>query len=151
VGAGVLMIAIELLVRKPRTQTIEQTSAGQAITVGLAQIVAAVFPGTSRSAATILGGMLAGMSRSAAAEMSFFLAIPAMAAASGYKLLKFMQSSQSGLSLHQGIVLAVGTIVSFVVAWLVIALFMSYIRRHSFMPFAIYRIALGILVFLVMR
>ena len=95
-----------------------------------------------------MGGMLAGLSRPAAAEFSFFLAIPAMFAACGYALLKWIRKADPGL--HDMMLMLVGLIVSFAVAYVVIAAFMSYIKRHNFIPFAIYRIALGLLVLLVL-
>jgi undecaprenyl-diphosphatase len=144
---GVLMIAIEYLRPVPTTPSIEEMTWGQALGIGLAQIVAALFPGTSRSAATIMGGELAGLSRPAAAEFSFFLAIPAMGAACTFSLLKH----RTALDARHWLLLAVGTLVSFLVAWLVIAAFMSFIRRHSFVPFAIYRIGLAIVVLLAFR
>lgn len=144
---GVLMILIEAARPQLSTPTIEQMSWRQALGIGLAQILAALFPGTSRSAATIMGGEIAGLSRPAAAEFSFFLAIPAMAAACGFSLLKHRAS----LDLRHITLLSVGTLVSFLVAWAVIAAFMSFIRRHSFVPFAIYRIGLAVVVFVIFR
>jgi undecaprenyl-diphosphatase len=139
---GVIMIAIEKLPLMVRAARMEEMSFRQALIVGLAQILAAVFPGTSRSAATIMGGMAAGMSREAATEFSFFLAIPAMFAACGSELLKHLHH----LSMDQALLLTIGTLVAFLVAWVVIAAFMRYIRRHDFVPFGIYRILLAIVV-----
>jgi len=101
-----------------------------------------MIPGTSRSAATVIGAMLLGATRVVAAEFSFFLAIPTMVAASGYTLLK----SGSILTPHEFLVVAVGFIVSFVVAWLVVAGFMNYVSKRDFKPFGYYRIMLGIIV-----
>ena len=139
---GILMIVLERARPDPRTRAIEQMTVGQALLIGVCQVLAAVFPGTSRSAATILGGLTAGLSREAAAEFSFFLAIPAMIAACGYKLLR----EAGSLSLQHGLLLIIGTLVSFLVAWGVIGWFMYYIHRHTFVPFAIYRIVLAIVV-----
>jgi undecaprenyl-diphosphatase len=139
---GVIMIVIEKLPLAVRAPQIEQMTFRQALVVGLAQILAAVFPGTSRSAATIMGGMACGMSREAATEFSFFLAIPAMFAACGYELLKHLH----GLTAQQALLLTIGTLVAFLVAWVVIAAFMRYIRKHDFVPFGIYRILLAIVV-----
>ncbi len=147
---GFLMILIEAIRPTVTTSRIEMMSWKQALGIGLAQIVAALFPGTSRSAATIMGGEIAGLSRSAAAEFSFFLAIPAMAAACGFSLLKHIRNGP-GLDAWHMTLLVVGTVVSFIVAWAVIAAFMSFIRRHSFVPFALYRIALAVLVFIAFR
>ena len=139
---GVAMLVIELFpVVKVRTARIEAVTWKQALIIGAAQVLAAVFPGTSRSAATILGGLCAGLSRPAAAEFSFFLAIPSMTAACGYSLLKYLRTAKADV--HEILLLVIGTLVSFLVAWGVIAAFMSYIRRHTFVPFAVYRIVLG--------
>lgn len=147
---GVAMILIEKLRKPARTDIVEDVTVGQAVFIGCAQVLAAIFPGTSRSAATILGGLVAGLSRPAAAEFSFFLAIPSMFAACGFSLLKMLREGP-GLTLQQGLLLAIGTLTSFLVAWVVIAAFMSYIRRYSFVPFAVYRIVLGIIVLFVLR
>jgi len=140
---GVLMAVIEWLPLNTTTRRIERITWKQALGIGGAQVLAAIFPGTSRSAATIMAGLVGGLSRAAAAEFSFFLAIPAMAAASGYKLLKFLK--QGGVPpANQVLLLIIGTLVSFLVAWGVIALFMGYIRRHSFLAFAAYRVLIGV-------
>ena len=141
---GVIMIVIEWLPLNVTTRRIERITWKQALGIGGAQVLAAVFPGTSRSAATIMAGLVAGLSRPAAAEFSFFLAIPAMGAACLYKLLKFLKHGLPPAS--QILLLVIGTLVSFLVAWVVIAAFMAFIRRHNFVPFAVYRIALGLLV-----
>jgi undecaprenyl-diphosphatase len=141
------MILIEFVRPVPSTPSIEEMTWRQALGIGLAQIVAALFPGTSRSAATIMGGELAGLTRAAAAEFSFFLAIPAMSAACAFTLLKH----RTTLDARHVLLLAIGTLVSFLVAWVVIAAFMNFIRRHSFVPFAIYRIGLAIVVLLAFR
>lgn len=150
VVGGVLMIVIEKFRPMPRTEIVEDVTVGQAVFIGFVQVLAAIFPGTSRSAATIMGGLVAGLSRPAAAEFSFFLAIPSMFAACGFSLLKMILDGD-GLSLQQWLLLIIGTLVSFLVAWVVIAAFMTYIRKYSFVPFAVYRIILGILVFWLMR
>ena len=120
-----------------------------AVAVGFIQCIAMV-PGTSRSAATIIGAMLLGASRVAAAEFSFFLAIPTMFGATAFEILK------NGLHFtgEQWAVVAVGSVVSFAAAYAVVAAFMNYIRRHDFKPFGYYRIVLGVLVlgyFLLLR
>src|ERR1700733_4257529 len=105
----------------------------QAIWIGLAQTLAPVFPGTSRSMATIAGGQVSGLSRTAALEFSFLLAIPTMAAATGYDLLRTLRPSRSAepvaplqMDAHDWFLLAVGFVVSFVVAWAVVAWFMQW-------------------------
>ncbi|MGN6546910.1 MAG: undecaprenyl-diphosphate phosphatase [Aureliella sp.] len=122
----------------------EEMTLRQAIFIGLAQILAAAFPGTSRSMATIAGGQIVGLTRAAALEFSFFLSIPVMCAATGYKLLKFVLGHPGPVSSDQWQVLAIGFGVSFLVALAVIAWFMQWVRRRGFLPFAIYRIAAGI-------
>ncbi len=136
------------------TEQVEQMSMGQAIWIGICQIFSAVFPGTSRSMATIAGGQVAGMSRPAALEFSFFLSIPTMVAATGYDLFKSFHhkpgAADIGVAPHTGqewIVLIIGFVVSFIVAYLVVAWFMNWVRKRGFVPFAIYRIVLGIVVF----
>jgi undecaprenyl-diphosphatase len=141
---GLFMILIELLPLPARTDRIEHITFPQALGIGLAQILAALFPGTSRSFVTIMGGMLAGLSRQAATEFSFFLAIPAMFAACGYDLLKHRQDLHG----ENILLLLIGTLVAFLVAWIVIAAFMSYIRKHNFIPFGLWRIAVAALVLL---
>jgi undecaprenyl-diphosphatase UppP len=149
VAGGILMAVIELVPLNVTTRRIERITWKQALGIGGALVLAALFPGTSRSAATIMAGLVAGLSRPAAAEFSFFLAIPAMGAACAYKLLKFLR--QGTPPLDQVLLLVIGTIVSFLVAWAVIAVFMSYIRRHSFLPFAAYRVVLGLVVLWLVR
>ena len=114
-----------------------------AILVGLAQVVAAIFPGTSRSAATIFVALLAGTSnRAAATEFAFLVGIPTMFAASGYELLKLLNS---GASVHEDwTALAIAFVVSLVTAFIAVKWLLGYIRTHRFTPFAIYRIVLGI-------
>lgn len=146
---GVLMLVIEWLPLNTTTRRIERITWKQALGIGFAQVLAALFPGTSRSAATIMAGLVAGLSRPAAAEFSFFLAIPAMGAACAYKLLRFLRHGVPPA--NQVLLLVIGTLVSFLVAWVVIAGFMGYIRRHSFAPFAIYRIVLGVIVLFLVR
>jgi undecaprenyl-diphosphatase len=130
----------------------EAMNLGQAIWIGACQILSAVFPGTSRSMSTIAAGQLAGMSRAAALEFSFFVSIPTMVAATGYDLLKSLRGKGanpigvSQIDSHGWIVLAIGFVMSFVVAYGSVAWFMAWVRKHGFVPFAIYRIVAGILV-----
>ncbi len=125
---------------------------GQALWIGACQILSAVFPGTSRSMSTIGAGQLVGMSRSAALEFSFFLSMPTMTVATVYTLLKSLRGSDdnpigvSELTRHEWGVLAVGFVVSFLVAYIAVAWFMNWVRKHGFVPFAIYRIVIGIAV-----
>lgn len=113
-----------------------------AIIIGIFQLLAAIFPGTSRSGATIIGGLLIGLSRPNAAEFTFYLAIPTMLGASLLKLVKFGFAFSS----VELIVLLVGMIVSFLISMLVIKFLMNYIKKHNFKVFGYYRIILGIIV-----
>jgi undecaprenyl-diphosphatase len=133
------------------TETMEEMSVGQAVWIGACQILSALFPGTSRSMATITAGELAGMTRSVALEFSFFLSIPTMAAATLYDLLKSLrprggEPSAIGAMPHDAhawVVLAIGFVVSFVVAYGVVGWFLGWVRRRGLTPFAIYRIVVG--------
>jgi undecaprenyl-diphosphatase len=135
-----------------RTWKMEVMSLGQAVWIGLCQILSAVFPGTSRSMATIAAGQLAGMSRASALEFSFFLSIPTMAAATGYTLIKSVMGKGenpigvSQITSNQWLLLAIGFVVSFLVAYASVAWFMAWVRKRGFVPFAVYRIVVGILV-----
>lgn len=137
---------------KIRTWKMEEMSLGQSIWIGLCQILSAVFPGTSRSMSTIAGGQLAGMSRAAALEFSFFVSIPTMAAATLYTLYKSLRGKGenpigvSQIDAHGWIVLAIGFVASFIVAYASVAWFMAYVRKRGFAPFAVYRIIVGVLV-----
>lgn len=139
-----------------RTWHMEEMSLGQAIWVGLCQITSAVFTGTSRSMSTITGGQIAGMSRASALEFSFFVSIPVMIAATSFDLLKSALGKGpnpvgvSGISAHGWIVLAIGFVISFLVAYAAVAWFMAWVRKHGFAPFAIYRLIAGALVLLYM-
>ena len=134
------------------TWKMEDMSLAQAIWIGFCQILSAVFPGTSRSMSTIAAGQLAGMSRAAALEFSFFVSIPTMAAATLYTLLKSLSGKGenpigvSQLDAHGWIVLAIGFVISFLVAYGSVAWFMGYVRKRGFAPFAVYRIVVGALV-----
>jgi undecaprenyl-diphosphatase len=134
------------------TWKMEDMSMAQAIWIGFCQIFSAVFPGTSRSMSTIAGGQIARMSRAAALEFSFFVSMPTMAAATMYTLLKSLSGKGenpigvSQIDAHGWIVLAIGFVVSFLVAYGSVAWFMAYVRRRGFAPFAVYRIIVGALV-----
>jgi len=135
-----------------RTWKMEDMSLGQSIWIGLCQIFSAVFPGTSRSMSTIAGGQIAGMSRASALEFSFFLSIPTMTAATLYTLYKSLRGKGENpigvaqIDSHGWVVLAIGFVVSFIVAYGSVAWFMGYVRKRGFAPFAVYRIIVGILV-----
>lgn len=143
---GIFFIVIENRNKHvtPRVNDLADISYGQALIIGLFQLIAAVFPGTSRSGATIVGSLIIGISRTAAAEFTFFLAIPVMFGASLLKLVKF------GLSFTGGelLMLLIGMAVAFVVSMLAIKFLMSYIKTNDFKVFGWYRIILGVIVLL---
>jgi undecaprenyl-diphosphatase len=135
------------------TWKMEDIHGGQAVWIGACQILSAVFPGTSRSMSTIAAGQLAGMSRAAALEFSFFLSIPTMAVATLYTLFKSIHGGKdenpigvATITPHQWVILAIGFVVSFIVAYGAVAWFMAWVRKRGFAPFAAYRIVLGIAV-----
>ena len=151
---GIVMWIVDATFTQPRVKRMEEMNLFQAIWIGAAQILSAVFPGTSRSMSTITAAEIAGMSRPSALEFSFFLSMPTMVAATGYDLLKTVlphshRSATENLapltvSGHEWVVLAIGFVVSFIVALAVVAWFMHWVRRRGFAVFAVYRILLGI-------
>jgi undecaprenyl-diphosphatase len=155
---GIVMWAIDVLYVRGllahRTDHVEGMSLGQAIWIGLCQTLSALFPGTSRSMATIAAGQMVGMSRPSALEFSFFLSIPTMAAATLYDLIKSLRphhgepSAIGHLTMNapDWITLAIGFVVSFIVAYGVVAWFMNWVRSRGFGIFAAYRIVMGIAV-----
>jgi len=155
---GIIMWIIDALYERGtlarRTGHIEDMTMGQAIWIGLCQVLSAVFPGTSRSMSTIAAGQLAGMSRTSALEFSFFVSIPTMAAATLYDLLKSIRPhhgepsvlGQITFTTQSWVVLGIGFVVSFIVAYGVVAWFMNWVRQRGFVPFAIYRIVVGVAV-----
>ncbi len=138
---GVIFIVVELLYKEKEhhLERPEEISYLKAIAVGLFQSLAMV-PGTSRSGATIIGGMLLGMKRVAATEFSFLLAIPTMLAATGFELLKNFDS----IDLHGSIIFLVGFITAFISAFFAVKWLLGFIKNHTFIPFGIYRIVVGI-------
>ena len=127
--------------RKPKVNSIAELTYKSALIIGIFQVIAAVFPGTSRSGATIVGALLIGISRTVAAEFTFYLAVPVMFGASLLKLIKY----DGGFSSQEIAVLATGMIVAFVVSIFVIKFLMDYIKKHDFKVFGWYRIILGII------
>ncbi len=156
---GIIMWIVDAVFTRPRTMHMEEMTLPQAVWIGAAQILSAVFPGTSRSMSTIAAGQVAGMSRPAALEFSFFLSMPTMAAATGYDFLKSViphhhegEIAPLTITAHRWMVLAIGFVVSFFVALAVVAWFMNWVRARGFVPFAMYRILLGLgLLTLLMR
>lgn len=154
---GVIMWAVDAWSSRfePNTIHVEEMTFGQAVWIGLCQSLSAIFPGTSRSMSTIAAGQLVGMDRPTALEFSFLLSIPTMLAATGYDLLKEIHPSKAALAAGEAaahvtmtgerwIVLAIGFVVSFIVAFGVVEWFLMWVRKHGFTVFAIYRIVIGI-------
>lgn len=143
---GILFIVVEKLKKgkEYRINDVYDITYKDALLIGSFQVLSLI-PGTSRSGSTILGGMLTGVSRTASAEFSFFMAIPVMLGASLLKVVKFAVSgvSVSGLEIS---LLLVGIAVSFLVSIIAIKFLMDFVKRHSFSPFGVYRIVLGIVV-----
>jgi len=132
------------------TWKMDDIHGGQAVWIGACQILSAVLPGTSRSMSTIAAGQLAGMSRAAALEFSFFLSMPTMGMATLYTFYKALKGKDEGnpfavgeMTSHQWVILAIGFVVSFIVAYGAVAWFMGWVRKRGFAPFAVYRIILG--------
>ncbi len=144
IAYGILFIVIESLKKKEKITDLNKMPYRTALYIGLIQCLSLV-PGTSRSGSTILGASLLGTSRTVAAEFSFFLGIPAMFGASAIKLLKFFADGLS-FTTDEIIILIVGCVVSFVVSILAIKFLVSYIKKHDFKVFGVYRIILGIAV-----
>ena len=144
IAFGVAFIVVEHRIKDsdPKIKKIGQLNYGHAFAIGLFQLIAAIFPGTSRSGSTIVGSIAIGISREAAAKFTFFLAIPVMFGASLLKILKFDGECTS----HELILLGIGMVTAFVVSMLIIKGLMAFIKKHSFTVFGWYRIALGILV-----
>ncbi len=158
---GVVMWAVDAWSerRENPTRDVDSMGPGQAVWIGLCQVLSAVFPGTSRSMSTIAAGQVAGMTRTAALEFSFLVSIPVMIAATGFDLLKTVHPSHKQLAkaaaagetiaplhidAHGYVILAIGLVVSFFVALAVVGWFLGFVRRHGFTVFAVYRIALAI-------
>src|SRR5690348_12325911 len=156
---GIVMWIVDAVFTRPRVTHMEEMSLPQAIWIGACQILSAVFPGTSRSMSTIAAGQIASLSREAALEFSFFLSMPTMAVATLYDLYKTLKPSHNAaegnlaplvMNSHEWIVLAIGFIISFIVALAVVAWFMNWVRRRGFAPFAIYRIVLGVVLIILL-
>src|SRR6266516_7193746 len=148
---GIVMWIVDATFTRVRVTHMEEMNLFQAIWIGACQILSAVFPGTSRSMSTIAAGQIVGLSRPAALEFSFFLSMPTMLMATGYDFVKTVMPYHHELNIsplkmngHEWIVLGIGFAVSLFVAWGVVAWFMHWVRQRGFVPFALYRIVLGI-------
>jgi undecaprenyl-diphosphatase len=140
---GFVLLFIDSLFKQPTVEKEEQISYGKAFIIGIWQCLAMI-PGTSRSAASIIGGMQQKLTRSLAAEFSFFLAVPTMAAATGYKLLKaYKETPELLTNKHNLLLLGVGNLVAFLVAMVAIRFFIGYLQKHGFKMFGWYRIIVG--------
>ena len=139
---GLIIILIEKKNKNTKYESLADLPYTTALLIGFFQCLAMV-PGTSRSAATIIGAMILGLSRSAAAEFSFFLAIPTMLGATLLKLVKNL----GGFSGNQWCLILIGMVLSFIIAFVVIKKFLAYVKKHDFIPFGIYRIVLAVVVF----
>jgi undecaprenyl-diphosphatase len=155
-AGGIVMWVIDVWASRfePTTNHVEEMGLGQAIWIGLCQALSAIFPGVSRSMSTIASGQIAGLSRPTALEFSFLLSIPTMLAATGYDLIKELHASKAAgavgdatahvtMTGEHWIVLAIGFVISFVVALGVVEWFLAWVRKHGFAVFAIYRIIVG--------
>lgn len=143
-GIGFIMIENKNKGAYSKINSLSEITYQTALIIGMFQLIAAVFPGTSRSGATILGALLIGVSRTVAAEFTFFLAIPVMLGASLLKLVKFGFS----FSGNEMMILTTGMVTAFVVSVIVIRFLMGYIKKHDFKVFGWYRIGLGLIVLL---
>lgn len=143
---GIAFIIIETMHhgKEPKVSQLAGITYKLAFYIGLFQLIAAIFPGTSRSGATIVGALILGVSRTAAAEYTFFLAVPVMFGASLLKGAKFLL--HNSMTSMEGVILLVGMLVAFVVSLVVIKFLMGYIKKHDFKVFGWYRIVLGIIV-----
>ena len=130
--------------KSSKINSLAELSYNTVLLIGIFQLIAAIFPGTSRSGATIVGALLLGVSRTVAAEFTFFLAIPVMFGASLLKLIKF-SFAFTGMEIA---ILLVGMVVAFITSMFIIKFLMSYIKKHDFKVFGYYRIVLGIIVLL---
>ncbi len=139
---GLIILAVEARRNQLTVQQLEQVSLRSAFWIGMAQC-ASLLPGMSRSGSTIIGGLLVGLDRKVATEYSFFLALPTLIAATCYQMWK----SRDLFRQEDYLALGIGMLVSFAVAWIVIAAFLTFVKRHTLRPFAYYRIIMGIAVF----
>lgn len=146
---GVIFILIEgrfAYMKKTTVTKLSDITYKEALIIGVFQLLAAIFPGTSRSGATIIGGLMLGLSRKVAAEFTFFLAIPVMFGASLLKTVKYLFAGGTAFTGLEVMILIIGIVTAFVVSIFVIGGLMNYIKKKNFMPFGWYRIALGIVV-----
>ena len=146
---GIIFIVVEFLIRgkKPKVNSTRQITLTMALIIGLAQLVAAVFPGVSRSGATIIAALLLGISRPAATEFSFEVAIPVMFGASLMEILDL----EVAVTFYEILTLLVGCVTAFIVSLFMINFVLNYIKKNTFVIFGIYRILMGIIILLFLR
>ena len=142
-AGGIILVFIDNVFKNPEIDKEEDISFLKAIMIGIWQCIAMI-PGVSRSAASIIGGMQQKLTRNTAAEFSFFLAVPTMLAATGYKLLKYYKES-GGFTSNEIKQLAIGNVVAFIVALLAIKFFIGFLKKHGFKVWGYYRIVVGII------
>ena len=143
---GIILLFVDKLFTRPRIHSEAEIKPKNAFIIGIWQCLAMI-PGVSRSAASIIGGMQQKLTRSEAAEFSFFLAVPTMLAATGYKLLKYYKES-GGFSKEEIKLLAVGNIVAFIVAIIAIKFFINFVKKYGFKVWGVYRIIVGVVLLL---
>lgn len=155
IAGGIVMWVVDVvfgsrgagMTENEAAREVEEMGLGRAVWIGLCQAVSGIFPGTSRSMATIAGGQVCGLSRTAALEFSFLLSIPTMVAATGHDLRDSLKPTDGAIPVHMDmhawVLLFLGTLVSFVVAYGVVGWFMNWVRSRGFVPFAIYRLVAG--------
>src|SRR5205085_4869805 len=144
IAGGVILLFVDKLFTKNIIDNDKQITYPRAFVIGCFQVLAIIYPGLSRSAATIVGGMSQKLTRRVAAEFSFFLAVPTMFAASAKSFLDVYKEHPEVLNKNNYEILGVGAIVSFIVALLAVKFFISYLQKHGFKAFGVYRILLGI-------
>jgi undecaprenyl-diphosphatase len=142
---GIVFLFIDKWFEKTEASGKTEVTSPSALKIGIFQILAVVAPGVSRAAATIIGGLAQGLTKKTAAEFSFFLAVPTMFAATGYKLFKFYKAGNT-FGQQELLALAVGNAVAFVVALVAIRYFIQYLTKHGFKIFGYYRIVVGVLI-----
>jgi undecaprenyl-diphosphatase len=145
---GVVLLFVDNLFKNPTIKNVDKISLPKSLLIGCCQCLAILLPGLSRSASTIVGGMALKVSRSAAAEFSFFLAVPTMIAATGYKLYKYFASSATGFTNKEIQLILLGNAVAFIVAMLAIRFFIEFLKKYGFKMWGVYRIIVGIIVIL---
>ena len=146
IAGGIVFVVVERLPLKPTTHDPEKVTLGQAVVIGIAQVLSLV-PGVSRSGASIVGAMLSGVDRSASTRFSFYLAIPTLGAATLYELAASLKNLNGG----DALLLLVGTSAAAVVAFLSIGWLLRYVQRNSFVPFGVYRIAAGLVILVLIQ